>query len=131
METRGRFNPLDFPNNRYYNARNVLFSTIRAIMIPLLMMPHEMAMYLAEQARAKRLSLNLSQKTVSERSGVSYAVVKKFERTGQISLESLLKVAYILESFEGFKDLFPLPSPQSALSFDELMKDTKRKRGRR
>lgn len=53
--------------------------------------PREMAESVAERASQKRLALNLSQQTLAKRSGVSYGTLKKFERTGQISLESLLK----------------------------------------
>ena len=60
--------------------------------------PPEMAGHIAKQAQEKRLSLNLSQQTLAERSGVSYGVLKKFERTGKISLESLLKLALTLGS---------------------------------
>jgi transcriptional regulator with XRE-family HTH domain len=91
--------------------------------------PHEMAERIAKLVQAKRLSLNLRQKTLSERSGVSYGVLKKFERTGQISLESLLKIALALGTLEEFKDLFkPIP-PEEQLSLDELLKDQTRKRG--
>ncbi len=90
-----------------------------------------MTKHLAQQAKAKRLSLNFSQKTLAARSGVSYGVLKKFERTGQISLESLLKLALVLRSLEEFKDLFALPKPGEAASVDELMKDNRRKRGRK
>jgi len=92
--------------------------------------PHEVALYLAQQAKAKRLSLNLSQQTLAERSGVSYGVLKKFERSGKISLESLLKLALVLESLEEFNGLFANIKPEQAISLDELMKDSSRKRGR-
>jgi transcriptional regulator with XRE-family HTH domain len=94
--------------------------------------PDEMAEYLAKQAQTKRLSLNLSQKTLAERSGVSYGVLKKFERTGHISLESLLKLALSLGSLEDFQSLFSLDGPAQALSLDELMNEKRlRKRGRK
>lgn len=96
----------------------------------ILVTPQEMAMYIAERAQEKRLSLNLSQKSLSEHSGVSLSVLKKFERTGKISLESLLKIALALGSLEDFKKLFtPLP-PESFSSLDGLLKDKTRKRGR-
>ncbi|MBI1954181.1 MAG: helix-turn-helix transcriptional regulator [Proteobacteria bacterium] len=91
----------------------------------------EMLKRIAEKARAKRLSLDLSQKTLSEKSGVSYGVLKKFERTGQISLESLLKLALALGSMSDFNALFAPGKPEHALSLDELMQDFKRKRGRK
>ena len=68
--------------------------------------PNEITKHIARQAQAKRLSLNFSQKTLSQRSGVSFGVIKKFERTGLISLESLLKLALVLDSLEEFKNLF-------------------------
>lgn len=96
----------------------------------LLMTPHDVAGYIAKQAQAKRLSLNLSQKTLSERSGVSFGVIKKFERTGRISLESLLKISLVLDSLEDFKTLFKPTSPEQFPSLDDLLKDKTRRRGR-
>lgn len=95
-----------------------------------LAMPQEMADHIAKLAQAKRLSLNLSQKSLSEHSGVSFGVIKKFERTGKISLESLLKIALSLGALEDFKDLFKLIPPEHQGSLDEILKDRKRKRGR-
>lgn len=96
-----------------------------------MVMPQEMLKKIAEKARAKRLALALSQQTLSEKSGVSYGVLKKFERTGQISLESLLKLALALGSLGNFEGLFIPDKPEQALSLDELMQEKKRKRGRK
>ena len=85
--------------------------------------PQEMSLKLAQKARDKRLALNLSQKTLSERSAVSYGVLKKFEQTGQISLESLLKLALVLESLGEFDMLFRPKNPEEVLSIDELMRE--------
>lgn len=95
-----------------------------------LLTPQEMLKKIAERARAKRLELNFSQQTLSDRSGVSYGVIKKFERTGQISMESLLKLSIILGSMDDFQSLFAPKKPELALTLDELMKDNTRKRGR-
>ena len=96
-----------------------------------LMTAHEIIKHVAQQVHAKRLSLNLSQRTLAERSGVSYGVIKKFERTGQISLESLAKLALILDSFDEFKNLFKPMQTNNISSIDELFVDKKRKRGRK
>ena len=97
-----------------------------------MMTPHEMAMHLAKKAKAKRLALNFTQKTLAARSGVSYGVLKKFERTGQISLGSLLKLALSLDALKDFYTLFEGPRPETALSLDALMRqDQTRKRGRK
>lgn len=94
------------------------------------MTPQEVALHLAKQVRSKRLSLNFSQKTLSEHSGVSFGVIKKFERTGKISLESLLKIALALNSLGDFENLFRQPPPETFFSLDDLLKDRTRKRGR-
>ena len=93
--------------------------------------PQEAQKKIAEKARSKRLEMNLSQQTLSSMSSVSYGVLKKFERTGQISLESLLKLALTLESMNDFNTLFAPTPPQVALSLEALMNDNRRKRGRK
>ena len=96
-----------------------------------MMTPSEMQKVIASRVRALRLELNLSQQTLSEKSSVSYGSLKKFEQTGQISLESLLKLAVILGCMDDFKALFVRKSTEKALSLDELIDDGKRKRGRK
>ena len=92
--------------------------------------PGEMQKAIAHRARDLRLERNLSQQTLSEKSGVSYGSLKKFEQTGQISLESLLKLAVILGCMDDFKVLFAEKRAEVALSLDELIENRKRKRGR-
>ena len=91
----------------------------------------EMQKAIASRARDLRLELNLSQHTLSEKSGVSYGSLKKFEQTGQISLGSLLKLAVILGCMDDFKALFAVKSTEKAVSLDELIENRKRKRGRK
>lgn len=101
-------------------------------MIPIdFMTPPEMAYHIAQRAKDKRLEQNLSQHSLSERSGVSLAVLKKFERTGKISLESLLKLALALGSLAEFTQLFRPALPETAKTLDELLKQKTRKRGRK
>lgn len=96
----------------------------------ILMGPHDIAKQIAKFSQAKRLSFNLSQHSLSERSGVSFGVIKKFERTGKISLESLLKIALVLGCLEEFAALFKPTPPQQVATLDELINEKKRKRGR-
>jgi len=93
--------------------------------------PSEMQKRVASRARDLRLELNFSQQTLSEKSGVSYGSLKKFEQTGQISLESLLKLAVILGCMDDFNSLFVYKSAEKALSLDQLIENGKRKRGRK
>jgi transcriptional regulator with XRE-family HTH domain len=95
------------------------------------MTPAEHLAAIAKRAKEKRLALNLSQKSVSERSGVSFGVIKKFESTGKISLESLLKLAMSLGCLEDFNKLFEEKKVETAKTLDDLLRENKRKRGRK
>ncbi len=93
--------------------------------------PYEVLLKISLRAKEKRLFLNMSQKTLSDRSGVSFGVVKKFEKTGKISLESLLKLAFVLEALNEFAELFNQKPLESYSSLDQLLKQKKRRRGRK
>lgn len=93
--------------------------------------PPEIALQLANRARKKRLSFNLSQQSLSSRSGVSLGVIKKFERTGKISLESVLKLAIVLESLNDFSEVFKPKPLTKAPTLDALLNQKTRKRGRK
>jgi transcriptional regulator with XRE-family HTH domain len=83
------------------------------------------------RARQARLTLNLTQAGLEQRSGVNIATIRKFERTGKISLESLLKIAVALDATEEFQQIFPERAASRPVSIDELLKQTKkRQRGR-
>lgn len=77
-----------------------------------------------------RLGQNLTQVGLEQRSGVSLGTIKLFERTGKISLESLVKIAIALGRSEGFESLF-LATPTEERSIDELIKDAKASKGRK
>lgn len=89
------------------------------------------ASHLVRRVKEKRLELNLSQQTLSAWSDVSLGVIKKFERTGKISLGSLLKLALVLGCLGDFTELFKAKPLEAARTLDELLKQKTRKRGRR
>jgi transcriptional regulator with XRE-family HTH domain len=93
--------------------------------------PKEVALEIANRAREKRLSLNLSQKTLAERSGVSLGSLKKFEQRGKISLESLLQISYILDSIDNFDQLFTKTAINKPISLEDILQDNSRHRGRK
>lgn len=68
--------------------------------------PQSMAQKLAEKEKTSRKQMKLTQKELSVRSGVSYASVRRFENSGEISLFSLLKIANVLGVLEDFNALF-------------------------
>ena len=53
-----------------------------------------------------RKKSKISQRELSTRSGVSYGSIRRFESTGDISLNSLLNLAVALNCLEDFEKLF-------------------------
>jgi len=54
----------------------------------------------------RRKEYGITQKTLSERSGVSYGSIRRFESTGEISLMSLMKISGVIGLLEDFNELF-------------------------
>ena len=59
-----------------------------------------------EKVKQRRKELKLTQQGLAKKSGVSYASVRRFESTGEISFTSLLKIANALNSLADFNLLF-------------------------
>ncbi len=66
-----------------------------------------------ERFRNVRRVAKISQIALAERSGVSLGSIKRFERTGEISLASLLKLAMALGYESDFNNLFTRKNYQS------------------
>lgn len=94
--------------------------------------PFDIHQALAQRFKARRLALNLTQVGLAKRSGVSLGTIKRFERTSQIALESLLKLALVLECLDDFETICPLqPQADSLKSLDEVLEvKPARKKGR-
>ena len=69
-------------------------------------LPSDIQSALAERFRKLRKAEGYSQTEMAQRSGVSLGSLKRFELTGQISLESLLKLAYLLDRLDDFMKVF-------------------------
>jgi transcriptional regulator with XRE-family HTH domain len=92
------------------------------------MTPVELAQLLAQRVRQRRLAQELTQHGLAQRAGVSLGSLKRFERTGQISLLALLRIAVALSATADFDRLFP-EAPLRSLAEVEHRKQ--RQRGRR
>jgi transcriptional regulator with XRE-family HTH domain len=68
--------------------------------------PSDVLIELAQKAKKLRKSKKMSQADLSKRANLSLGSLKRFEQTGQISLESLLKISFILGRLEEFDLLF-------------------------
>ena len=60
----------------------------------------------ASNVQKLRKRKKISQKELAERSGVSLGSIKRFEQTGEISLQSLTKIAIALRAEDELESLF-------------------------
>ena len=90
---------------------------------------HEALLDIAEKAKNLRLKMNLSRATLAKKAGVSEGSLKRFENTGEVSLSSLLKIAFAFDRMDDFENLF---ANREERTIEEIIatKQT-RQRGRR
>ena len=72
-------------------------------------MPSDIAIRLATKLKSIRKRRKITQKQLAARSNVSYATLRKFEKTGQISLESFIKLSMELGLTSELNNLFSTP----------------------
>ena len=65
--------------------------------------PKEVQLLLKDKLKKQRKLLKITQQELATKSSVSLGSIKRFEQTGQISLESLLKITFVLEYLEDFE----------------------------
>lgn len=68
--------------------------------------PTDINMEIARRMQKKRKVNKLTQKQLAQKSGVSLGSIKRFERLGEISLSSLVKIAFVLDCEDDFDALF-------------------------
>lgn len=73
---------------------------------------------LVEREKQRRKKLHLSQRDLANKSGVSYASIRRFENIGEISLNSLLKIANVLDCLEDFNSVFKTPIVKCLKDYD-------------
>ena len=83
---------------------------------------------LAENVRARRLAMGLTQAGLASRSGVALATLRKFEQTGAVSVEALCKLLMVVGGLEEVVAA-SAPTQSEFTSIDEVLKaDGKPKR---
>lgn len=98
--------------------------------IPMQLMPGETEKLLARRLKALRLQAGYKRTTLALRSGVSAASLKRFEESGQISLQSLLCLAYALNRLDEFNTLLMPPAATSLAELKRRSSETTPKRGK-
>lgn len=93
-----------------------------------LLTPADVARAVADRARARRVALGLTQAEVAERVGVGLSSLRRFEATGKIAFDALVRLAFVLDAVEELGGLFPEPP---FASLDEVVSRPARRRGLR
>jgi transcriptional regulator with XRE-family HTH domain len=68
---------------------------------------------LGERARQLRLIRNFRQEELADRAGVGIATVRRFEKAGMASMESVIRIATALNAEAAFDKLFEAPAYRS------------------
>lgn len=64
---------------------------------------------MVKKFKQRRKEYGVTQKELSQRSGVSYASIRRFETTGEISLSALLRISSVIDCLRDFNDLYKNP----------------------
>lgn len=92
--------------------------------------PAEVATELTNRIRTLRLLRNWKRETLATRSGVNVHTLKRFERTGQISLEAFLKLCDALERLDDLEHILEPPPARSMKELERLAERRPPRRGR-
>ena len=87
-------------------------------------LPGDVRLELARKHKNLRKQKGLSQNELAERSGVSLGSLKRFETKGLVSLESLLKLVFVLGRLSDFERVL---EPDKNLKHIEKLFDSKKK----
>lgn len=82
---------------------------------------YEKQLEIAKRFALIRKKRKISQRRLSEISGVSYASIRRFEKTGDISLASLVKLALALQLYDDLDNLFKVRKEYK--SIEEVIND--------
>lgn len=85
----------------------------------------------AERVKQRRLEKGWTQKTLATKAGVSLGSYRRFESSGEISLRSLVMLAFALEMTDEFETLFSRKAYQSIDDIIKANQPKQRKRGNR
>ena len=91
--------------------------------------PDSILKSVVERVKLRRLERNWTQQLLASKTDIPLATYRRFEKTGEVSFRSLVKIAFALGLEDDFGELF---AKQSFQSVDELLNASKvkqRKRG--
>jgi DNA-binding XRE family transcriptional regulator len=82
--------------------------------------PVDVMISVAQRAKALRLEQNITQQELADKVGIAAGTVKRFEKSGEIQFNHLLRIALVLGRLEEFFDIFaPVDVPASLYELKE------------
>ena len=94
-----------------------------------LMSPIDVMISVAQRAKALRLEQNITQQALADKVGIAVGTVKRFEKSGEIQFNHLLRIALVLGKLEEFNNIFAGDDVPASLY--ELKDTKKRQRARK
>lgn len=86
-----------------------------------LISPYDVMLSVAQRAKTLRLEQNITQQELADRVGIAIGTIKRFEKTGEIQFNHLLRVALVLGRLEEFVNLFaPSDVPVSLYELKDI-----------
>lgn len=94
--------------------------------------PTDVQLEVRDRFKVRRLAMRLTQAGLAKRSGVTLGSLKRFETTGLIAFDSLLKLALVLDCLTDFDKLATQDSTSlDTRTLDEVLATSRtRKKGR-
>lgn len=86
---------------------------------------------IAQRVKQRRLEKGWTQKMLAAKAGVSLPSYRRFESSGEISLRSLVTLAFALDMTDEFETLFNSKTYQSIDDIIKAERSKQRKRGNR
>ena len=93
--------------------------------------PPEVSLEMASRLKRLRLDREWKQSTLADRAGVSLGSLRRFESSGRVSLQNLLRLAFALGRLDELLGLFEPPPARTLDELEALQSPTMRQRGRR
>jgi len=88
----------------------------------------DIAKWMADDFRKRRIEKNLTREQVAEQSGVAVSNIVRFEQKGLISLKNLIGIAMVMGYTSEIKNLFAQPKYSTMEELTQIRKNQNKKK---